>query len=226
MKYFQIKEKAHLNQQITVAFEDDEYKKVQGNFGDEYHRKAKLVAPSFIETAPKKDGTRYTINQGDSFYFVMTLALGNRLQEYGMNVPVCVEMHKTETGSNAWAINKAEEVTQEFTYTDKDDIPFGARERNDATMESEDEKWDRINRKKREEIAHGQAFNIATMTVNGANPKAFWVSRERWLEQVRQVAYTIKPYLVKNEIEKPNFDNDEEPVEVKTEKVSDDQLPF
>ena len=219
MKYLQLKQKNHMGKPLHVFFGSVEPKVVQGNFGNENHLTGKLMSPSSYHTAPTKDGTKYTIEQNEEFTFVVSDTLLREIQ--GMwnesTKALSLEMYTNEQGYTKYMVNLPEGNIDNMTYADKDEVPFGASERNDATMDSSDAKWDAINRKKRLEIAHGQAFNIGAMTVNGADPQIFEKDPDRWRNAVAKVAELIFPYLVLDP---------QEPSVVKKEEKPKDDLPF
>ena len=203
---------------LHVIFQSVEPKIVSGNFGNENHLTGKLASPGAYQTAPTKDGTKYTIEKGDEFTFVVSDALLREIQ--GMRVDsskaLSLEMYTNETGYTKYMVNIAEGSIDNMTYADKDEAPFGESGIH-GTLDLGDSKWDVINRKKRLEIAHGQAFNIGAMTVNGADPKIYEKDPDRWTNAVAKVAGMIYPYLVL-EPEEPSVDK-------KEEKPKDD-LPF
>ena len=224
---------------LHVFFGSVAPKVVQGNFGNENHLEGLLMSPNVYHTAPTKDGTKYTIEKNEKFTFVVSDALLREIQgTWTLSTKaLSLEMYTNESGYTKYMVNLPEGDNENMTYADKDEVPFGASEMNDATIDSSDAKWDAINRKKRLEIAHGQAYNIATMTVNGGNPKSFWVDSSEWRNQVHKVAMTIFPLLVEEPSEPdgtvPNTKKTETVV-IKSEKVTadepkpfeDDELPF
>lgn len=241
--YLQLKQKSHLGKPIHLTFPKGiDGKKGENKFGGvEIVLDAIMVSPAVYKTTPKQDGTSFEIKENQEFYFTVSETLHRHLKSAYVDesTALSVELYLNETGNARWLVNVAEGDIN-YSYTDKDDIPFnpnGAKEMNDKTYESEDAKWDAINRKKRLEIAHGQAYNIATMTVNGGNPKSFWVDSSEWRNQVHKVAMTIYPLLVEEPSEPdgtvPNTKKEEEVV-IKSEKVTadepkpfaDDELPF
>ena len=219
MKYLQLKQKHHMGKPLHVIFQSVEPKIVSGNFGNENHLTGTLASPGAYHTAPTKDGTKYKIEKGDEFTFVVSDALLREIQGayVDSSKALSLEMYTNETGYTKYMVNIAGESIDNMTYADKDEVPFGASEMNDATLGSSDAKWDAINRKKRLEIAHGQAFNIGAMTVNGADPKIYEKDPDRWANAVAKVAGMIYPYLVLEP---------EEPSVYKKEEKPKDDLPF
>ena len=195
MKYLQLKMNSHLAIPVKLMFKKPlpSVSPTTNIFDtEEYKVECQMLNADGYKTAPNKEGKSFDILVGDTFEFTMSATLYKRCLEYYKNEKQVyqIEMMKNETGKVQYIINTDEDISGETV------IPASNEPTAHLTFGDDDSKWDEINRKKREEIAHGQAYNIATMTVNGAYPALFFEDKDLWLKRVGEVVQTIKPKLV------------------------------
>jgi len=84
-----------------------------------------------------------------------------------------------------------------------------------SIVSDEDSKWNLINRKRRCEIAHGQAFNLAIHSITIALPNQCVEDVSEFMRKVNSLASEIYPYLLK-EANDPWVEEEED----------EDALPF
>jgi len=182
----------------------------------------------FLFDEPKRGSTdgrdwwMYTAEvDGEERQFFATYTLHSEINNAECKKGTTYYITKSMAGGRfvAWLVLKNPQSTENYAMGKSGTAPPPPKE-----YESEDDKWDKINRKKRLEIAHGQAFNIATMTINGAKPTLYFDDKPRWVNAVISVVETIRPYLVEeqSELKKEGHpDGSEHPPE-----EEDDGLPF
>ena len=193
MKYLQLKMNTHLAIPVKLMFKKalPSVNPTTNIFDNqEYKVECQMLSADGYKTAPNKEGTSFDILVGDTFEFTMSVTLFKRCLEYYKNEKQVyeIEMMKNETGKVQYIINTDEDISGETVIPASNEATW--------TFGDDDSKWDEINRKKREEIAHGQAYNIATSTVNISNPTLSSTDLEEWLRKVVKIVETIKPKLV------------------------------
>lgn len=196
MKYLQLKMNSHLAVPVKLMFKKSlpSVNPTTNIFdSEEYKVECQMLNADGYKTAPNKEGKSFDILVGDAFEFTMSITLYKRCLEHYKDIKQVyqIEMMKNDAGKVQYIINTDEDISGETIVPES----FEPKE---FVYENEDAKWDAINRKKREEIAHGQAYNIATMTVNGATPALFFEDKEKWLKKVDEVVHTIKPKLLED----------------------------
>lgn len=209
MKYLQLKMNSHLAIPVKLLFKQDlkEVGLVKDIFDNDVAKvKCQMLNADGYKTAPNKEGKRFDILNGDEFEFTMSVVLFKKCLEHYNDVKQVfqVEMMKNEIGRVEYIVNTDENISDVTVVPE-------TIEPKEFVHVNEDDKWDKINRKKREEIAHGQAYNIATMTVNGANPNLFFTDKIDWLKKVDEVVETIKPKLLEDGKKTNDDDGDDLP---------------
>ena len=190
MKYLKLKIASHLAQPIKVRFSEllKMVKPEQNMFGsEEFTVTSVMLTQDGCDTAPTKEGKTLHIEQGETFNFVMSPTLMTRCSDSSSentDEEFTIELFKNDAGQTQWSVNVSNDRTE------VQEKPLNNESEN-KVYESNDDKWDKINKIKDLKIARGQSFNIGAMTINGANPKLWATDSEQWIEEVKRCAGVV-----------------------------------